>query len=711
MQVPNPKIDAALALADAPTPFLSPVSGQEASSPLADYSDHLTMLVRYFEESEDLTRRARELSERDRDYHDNFDDDQWTTAEKSKLAKRGQPVITSNYIKRKVSTLCGGERRMRSDPKAFPRNPQDEQTAGAATDALRYVGDLNKFNVTRSKVYEEMLVEGFGGVDVVVEDAPTGEKRVSIKRVPWDRLFYDPHSAANDFSDAKYKGIVIWRDASRNDQDVLGETIRSAGSETYDDRPKTSWVDSKRSRVRVVQIHYLHEGEWMVATFTKAGFIEEPMVSPYKDRDGKPASSLIMRSAYVDRENNRFGAVRDWISTQEEINKRRSKAVHQINSRQTYGNKTAIADVSQAKLQLAKPDGHVEINGGAVFGQDFGVLPTTDMSSGNINLLQLAISEMNASGPNAAMAGKAPGQQSGRALEAQMQAGSIEMEPLADELRQWARDVYDAAWMRIRQFWNEETWVRVTDDDRNLKFVGLNKRVTLKDKLEQMQPDEAKEMVAQLGIQSPYDPALKEVIEVQNEVSGLDVDIEIEEGPDLSTLKSEQFEVVSELARSGLPMAGGKPVPLEALVELSDLRNKSEWIKKWGGGEGEDPALQQAQAQLQQMTQQMEAMARELEQTKTDQAAKMAKAETDQFRADTDRMTALAPAMGPQEIQALVVPLVMQTFQQMLQQTQQPMPQEMPPAPPMDDGMGQFPPIEEQGMPPEMGMQEQPQGF
>jgi hypothetical protein len=30
--------------------------------------------------------------------------------------------------------------------------------------------------------------------------------------VPWDRLFYDPHSRRIDFSDCRYLGIVIWMD-------------------------------------------------------------------------------------------------------------------------------------------------------------------------------------------------------------------------------------------------------------------------------------------------------------------------------------------------------------------------------------------------------------------------------------------------------------------------------------------------------------------
>lgn len=648
MQIANPKIDATLALADKPTPFESPVSGAAASSPLVDYEDHLTMLVGYFEESEDMTQRARELAERDRDYHDNFDDNQWSTKEKSVLAKRNQPAMTSNYIKRKVSTLCGGERRMRSDPKAFPRNPDDEQTAGAATDALRYVGDLNNFNVIRSKVYENFLIEGYGGADVVVEEMPRGEKKVTFKRVPWDRLFYDPHSTQSDFEDAAYKGIVIWKDAKRDDEGALGETLRMSGSETYGDRPGTKWVDSKRKRVRVVQIHYKHDDQWMVATFTKGGFIEKPMVSPYQDRDGRPASSLVMRSAYIDRDNNRFGAVRDWISPQEEVNKRRSKMLHLLSTRQTWGNKTAVPDAGKMKQEMGKPDGHVEMGGGAEFGRDFGIFPTTDMTQGHSQLLQMAINEIEASGPNAAMAGKAPGQQSGRALEAQMQAGSVEMEPLVDELRQWTRDVYEAAWMRIRQFWTEETWVRVTDDDRNIKFVGLNKVVTVSDKLAQM-PDDLRAAWMQQQQMQPNDPRLQEVVEVENEVSGLDVDIVIEEGPDLSVLQSEQFEVLAGLASNGIP------IPPDALIEASSLRSdkKDAILKKMRGEEDQqNPALMQAKQQAQEMQAAMQEMQKKLQEQ--DMQLRDRSQELDikrqelfikQEDAKTKRITATKPAM------------------------------------------------------------------
>ena len=54
----------------------------------------------------------------------------------------------------------------------------------------------------------------------------------------------------------------------------------------------------------------------------------EPIIRPAR----RPAS--IMASAHTDRENNRYGMVRDLISEQDEINKRRSKALHLLSVKQ-----------------------------------------------------------------------------------------------------------------------------------------------------------------------------------------------------------------------------------------------------------------------------------------------------------------------------------------------------------------------------------------
>lgn len=590
-------------LAIALQPVESPAVGVATPDPVNDYGDHLSRLVAYFEEAEGGGREARERSERCRDYYNNI---QLTAAELAALKKRGQPPIYVNYIQRKVDTLCGIERRSRTDPKAFPRNPADEQTSQAATDALRYVADQNRFNGLRSEVYNDILVEGCGGADVTVEKLPNGDMMIKTTRIPWDRLVYDVHSRELNFSDVRYKGIVIWMDGDEARErwpefiDSIDGTLSTSGSETYDDRPKYGiWCDSKRKRVRVVQMHYKEGEDWFIATYTKGGFLEPPQVSPYVDEFGRSTSSLHLRAAYVDRENNRYGHVEGLIPLQDEINKRRSKALHLISQRQTFGKKMALLDTAKAKIELAKPDGHVEMHDAAEFGKDFGVIPTNDMAASQFQMLNQALQEMNATGANAAMQGKDEKAQSGVALQTKIQAGNVEMEPLADGLREWTKEIFDAMWLRVKQFWTAEKWIRVTDDDRNVKFVGLNKQITVADQLAQMGPEMAAQKMQQMGLR-PGDPRLEQVVGVENDVSGLVVDIVIEEGPDLSSLQSEQFSMLADLAKSGIA------IPPKAIIQASSIRNKDQILDEMEKGAQVPPEVQKQMQEMQQKLQQAE---------------------------------------------------------------------------------------------------------
>jgi hypothetical protein len=608
----------------------------------AELEEELTTLVGYFEEAEETGREARERSERCRDYYSNI---QLTAAELSALKKRGQPPVYVNYIQRKVDTLCGIERRSRADPKAFPRNPQDEKSASAATDALRYVADQNRFDGVRSETFNDILVEGTGGADVTVAQSRAGDIKVTVKRVPWDRLWWDPHSRELDFSDAAYKGLVIWMDAKEARRDypdaieAIDESIRTGAGETFEDRPKYTWCDSKRKRIRIVECHYKRDGQWWVAIYTKGGFIKAPVLSPYKDKDGESVSSLHMRSGFINRENERYGHCEGLIPLQDEINKRRSKALHLLSVRQTYGNQTALTDTRKAKLELAKPDGHVELNAGATFGADFGVLPTGDMAQGQFLMLQQALGEMNATGANSALQGKDEKAQSGVALQTKIQAGATELEPQTDGLREWTHQIYEAMWMRVRQFWTGEKWVRVTDDDRNIKWVGLNKQVTLQDKLDQMQPEQAQQMGQQLMLQ-PGDPRLQMVVEVENDVSGLDIDLVIEEGPDMATLQSEQFEQLVNLAST--PLAQGQ-IPFTAIIKASSLRNKDAILDEM---EQAAKANAQKQEQMQQEAMQQAKAEAQANLGKTAAETEKTTAQAKQIEVDThvSGMTALAQA-------------------------------------------------------------------
>ena len=159
--------------------------------------DPLYRLVRAFEESEEATYEPRTEAERARDYYDGR---QLTPDQIKTLQRRKQPIVIENLIRPKVDYLCGLERQSRTDPRALPRTAMHDKDAEAVTDALRYVCEDSRWDVKRSNAFQHMLVEGFGGVEIVVKQTRDGIDP-DIKVLDWDRIFYDPHSSRPDFSD------------------------------------------------------------------------------------------------------------------------------------------------------------------------------------------------------------------------------------------------------------------------------------------------------------------------------------------------------------------------------------------------------------------------------------------------------------------------------------------------------------------------------
>lgn len=570
---------------------------------VTDETEMLSQYVRWFEEAEETSWDARKKSERDRDY---VDGKQLTDTEIKTLKSRGQPPVTFNVIKDKVGFLQGVEKSQRTDPKAYARTPQHDQDAEAATDALRYVCESEDYQSKRSRVFRNLVIEGAGGIRVGVKMGKDGPE-ISLKRVSWDRFFFDPHSSEADFSDARYFGEVVWMDYDDaaaiypEHKDDLNVTYNAtSASDTFDDKPRWKvWSDKKRKRIRVVQMYHQKGGQWHFCEFVR-GKVLKSGPAPYLDENGMPEPDMIMESTYVDRENNRYGEVRQFIDPQDEINKRRSKALHLLTMRQVIADRGAVDDPEQAKRQLARPDGFIEKNPG----MEFEIASNMDLTSGQVSLYQETMAYMDRIGPNAAMLGDAEGQ-SGRAIQAQQQGGMMEMGDLLDTLRRFDVRVYRAIWNRVRQFWTDERWVRVTDNEENVKFVGFNRPMTLADQLQEL-PDEQRAMEMQRMQLMPGDPRLNMINKIQNPVAEMDIDIIIEDAPDTVTIQGEQFEQLMQIFPA---LADMPPQLAKVAIKASQLRNKDELIEMLEGG-GEQPSPQQQQ--MMQMQQQLEQVMQQL---------------------------------------------------------------------------------------------------
>lgn len=585
-----------------------------------NYKDHFEDFLNYTEEE-------RKRAESRRDYRDLK---QWTEAEAAALEARGQAPIVFDQFGKKVDAICGLEIQRRSDPKALPITPKHEKAADAITDALRYVEARTNFDEIASEVFEDKIVEGYGGVIIEVSNKDD-DFQIEINQLYWDRIYFDPHSRRKDFKDAKYFGITLWMDESdAKDRFKAGkekiETLMSTANmdgTTFEDRPN-HWVDRSRKRVRVNEEYFMQGGKWMQVFYTGDIVLIEPKVSPYLDERGDPTCPIELQSDFTDRDNNRYGYTERLKCPQDEINHRRSKALHMLSSRSVIAERGAFGEMSRHEVldELRKGMSFIEKLPGA----DVQVDSQQELGQSQLGFYQDAQNAMDSVGINPELTGGSENAVSGRAFLARQQGGMVELARVFSRHSQWKRRVYTQIWARIKQFWNDEKWVRVTDEEDAMKFVGLNIPITRIEKMmeEQSGKDiadiraEAGDQVDQFIQQSvAQNPQLNEVVETRNNTAEIDMDITLEEAPDTATIQQEQFDTLAQLAGSRVD-----PQMFEVLLQLSTLKGKDKIGEKLKGDPQAQEAAQAAQQQAMQIQQAQ--VTAEIEKTQTEAQKNMA---------------------------------------------------------------------------------------
>ena len=555
---------------------------------------------RWFLADEDGSYNARALAEKARDF---YDGKQWTADEAAQLNARGQMAVVYNRVKRKVDYLTGLEKQLRTDAKALNRTPtMAEKDAEAVTDSVRFVLHNNNFDPKRSDAFEDMIIEGAFGFEISVTQGE--DPSIVVNRIPFDRMFWDQHSRMRDFSDAHHLGTVVWMDLEfakamypGREMDFDSVFSGASGSETYDDIPRERFVDAARRRIRVLHMYYKMPAknkngyDWWYVEFTHGIILKKAKKSPFTDDEGLTVAGYEFQSTFVNRDGERYGLVAEMLDPQREVNARRSKALHLQSVRQTAGVEGAVADEDEMRRQLAKVDGHVTVNPG--FWDKWRVLDTRDQAQAHFSLLQEAKAEIDNIGPNVFLQGSdAAIDASGRALQSRQQAQLTGLGGLFDGLRQCQRRVYEQVWYRVRQFWTAEKWIRVTDDENNIKFSMLNKtrRALLKEQGLQFAINRDGSLAP---IDEANDPRLDE--RVSADVSQMHVDFILEDVPDVASIQQEQFQVLADLYR-----VNPQEIDFMDLIELSALRNKDQILKRKRGQDMSQEDQQRIQAVEQQ---------------------------------------------------------------------------------------------------------------
>jgi hypothetical protein len=543
--------------------------------PAALFSPDHEMLKRLFSDSREASMTSRRKARKAYDY---FHDDQLSAEVLRKLAQRGQPAVIDNRIKTAVNGILGVLEQGQSDPRAFPRNAADNDASEIATDGLRYAAEKARWQRTKLSASRDYLITGIAAATMSVDE----DRDPRPVHIHWDEFFADPHSRALDYSDARYKGCAKWMYVDRvrrmfpqatiDVEAIASASLLGSMDEEDEDKPGVIWGDTKRNRVLVVDV-YLEDNGWKHAIFYGGGILWAG-ASEHLDEKGRPRCGIEAQACYKDKDNNPYGVVDEsMISLQDEVNMRRSKGLHAVNSRQVRqtAELQAPPKASEVRREVAKVDGVIP------FG--FEPVSNAEVAMGNVEMMRDAEMRLERHSPHPAVLGRSGENSSGRNNLIRQQAGLIELTPALGGIEDFELRIFRFKWSTIRQEWTEQKWIRTTDDIGAPKFLQVNEPVidgmvpVIDPQTGQPQYDQFRQIVMRPNI-----------VGVRNRPSDMDMDIIIDSTPDTANVAQEQFDKLIQLAG----VYGPENVPFKVLVKASSLPNKRELLESMEG-EGQKP--------------------------------------------------------------------------------------------------------------------------
>lgn len=300
--------------------------------------------------------------------------------------------------------------------------------------------------------------------------------------------------------------------------------------------------------------------------FTWNKLLEHKKDVRHFDVDGKFTLTMIPGFRERKRKNFFYGLVKQMMDPQREVNKRRSKMMHLLNSNQVILEDGAVEDVEATRREVAKPDGVIKLRSGQF---RFELNKQTDLAASQFQLLQESKQEIDQVGVRGEVEGQSRAT-SGRDFQLRQQQAVQSMRKLLANLRD-ARKRVAQLWLdNIQQYWTAEMFIKVSDDP-DAEGMTLNERV--------------------------IDPITGEE-KIVNDVSVGKYDIILDEAPESINLESENFENILKLAEIGAKT--GQQVPFDMIVELSPFPNKKKLLERMA-------QMQQQQMQMQQMALQAQA--------------------------------------------------------------------------------------------------------
>lgn len=502
--------------------------------------------------------------------------EQWTSTEIKKLNDRGQAATVENEIHPIIERLRGKHKTQKTRTIYRGRNiGPDEQKSNILTDLALHTHQVSDYEFEEGDCFDNGNTCGFGVIETKITFSNDLQPQVIKENTESLDIYPDPQSKRYDWNkDADYITRAKWMPVAkaRALYPKFKKQIKALTSEEntdlWDDREdvkRDNYVDTKNQRVRVMETWWKKyelrkvvftddgpkdvtdtkkpDGEVFTQIFPKMqksiwmfNILIENGKSPY-DHDLFPFSPYFV---YRKKDGEPYSTVRLLEDVQDEINKRRSKALHLLNTNQAIMEEGAVQDDDALRSEMAKPDGLVKFRRGFKFEVDKNVeVAQTQM----LFQQESKASIPRISGISDEAMGRRSEIRSGIGLQRKQLMTEIIAVPVFDNLRRTRKMVGRLEYELYKQFYTEEKEFLVTDELGKERQVKLDRE----------------------GIK-----AIQEGI----------YDIIIEEAQDTTTIQDEQFQMIQQAIQGmGLPPAIALAI-LPMLFQASQLRSKDAIVAK-----------------------------------------------------------------------------------------------------------------------------------
>jgi hypothetical protein len=610
-----------------------------------------------------------------------YQGDQWDPDDAAMLENEGRPALTINTILPTINTILGEQSTRRADVQFKPRRGGDEEVAHTLTKLYLQISDNNKLDWVEQQVFSDgLIMDGRGYFDVRMDfsDHVEGEIRITAKDPldilidpdakdadpkTWNEVFESKWMTLDEIEELYGKDkadrllFVAENGMSFGPDSVEYQETRFGDTETNDDYFGAGVPGDEEYR----NVKALRVVERQHKKISRAAFFVDPDTgdqrqapdewSEAKNKKFAKQYNLTLISKVIRkvrwtvtcdkvvlhddwspynqftvvpffcyfRRGRPFGAIRNLLSPQEQLNKIASQELHIVN---TTANSGWMVE-SGSLVGMTADD--LEEHGaetGLVLEYARGTTPPQKIGANQIPTgldriaQKAALNIKTISGVNDSMLGTDSAEVSGIAIQAKQNRGAIMIQVPLDNLRKARQYLAENILNLVQTFYTEQRVIQVTNEQDPLK------------------PRE--EMV--VNEETPEGTII-------NDLTLGEYDVVVATAPARDSFDEVQFAEAINLRQAGVV------IPDDAIIEYSHLARKGELAKRIRTMTGQEPPTPE-QAEAMQQQQQIQMQQLQLEMAKLDADVKKTQSEVALNIAKAQDATDVDPQIRMAEIQA-----------------------------------------------------------